>query len=107
MVINKTFVRIPRRDSPHLTVQILGSFREVFGEREEGMEECLPDASLAECPNVLAVALESGDREGSRGENNAEMSAGSTGRENSATASIVIGPLQTKCAYILTVFLYP
>ncbi len=107
MVINKTFVRIPQRDSPRLTVQILGSFREVFG---EGEEECSSDASLVECPITLAVALESGDHEGACGdhegageENSAEMSVG---KEGSTTASTKISPLHTNCAYVLTVFLY-
>ena len=114
MVINKTFVRIPQRDSPRLTVQILGSFREVFG---EGEEECSSDASLVERPITLAVALESGDHEGACGdhegacgdhegageENSAEMSVG---KEGSTTASTKISPLHTNCAYVLTVFLY-
>lgn len=100
MVINKTFVRIPQRDSPRLTVQILGSFREVFG---EGEEECSSDVSLVERPSTLAVALESGDHEGAGEENSAEMSVG---KEGSTTASTKICPLHTNCAYVLTVFLY-
>lgn len=97
MVINKTFVRIPQRDSPHLTVQILGSFREVFG---EGEEECSSDASLVERPSTLAVAFESGDHEGACGDHEG------TGGKTNTTASTKISPLHTNCAYVLTVFLY-